>query len=143
MEPSEEKKLVAEAQSAEAVDAAAIHAEAVEKARMAQVQAMIEESERRMTGALQTALKEVFSEGERNKRYIDVTRVPLICQNITGIHDSLKKLEDKMETKLVSREAFDAQKEKVDGLQDNQKWVVRSIIGIVIAAVMALIITTQ
>lgn len=60
----------------------------------------------RVTRALATALRRVFGENQEAQRFIDVSRIPLICQNIDGIHSSIKKIEDKLDTRYLTVEAF-------------------------------------
>lgn len=59
-----------------------------------------------------TALDEYFSQ---DRKFIDVSRIPLICQDIRNIHTSLNKIED------------------------NMTWIVRLIIGSVVLAILALV----
>lgn len=59
-------------------------------------------SEERMTRALSQSLRDVFSENVDTGRFIDVSRVPLICLNINNIHESLKDIKENM----VSKETF-------------------------------------
>ena len=61
-------------------------------------------------------LDEYFNRGVDKKKFIDVNRIPLICQDISNMHKSISKIED------------------------NIKWVVRLIIGAVILAGIALIL---
>ena len=51
------------------------------------------------------AVKEALGETMPG-RYLDVSRIPLICQNIDGIHTSLKDLNNKLDNKYVSNESF-------------------------------------
>lgn len=63
-------------------------------------------SEAKMVNSLSEALREVFEEKGGQKRFIDVTRIPLICQNIDGIHTTLKSIDTKIDEKLVTKERF-------------------------------------
>jgi len=104
-----DEAILAQSKSAEAVNAAANAAEAVERAREAQ-----------MASAFAKALQEVFSieDGGGRKRFIDVSRVPLICQSIVGIDKRMSAIEDSL------------------------KWVTRVVIGAVILALLALLFKT-
>lgn len=97
--------------SREAVHATRNAQAAVEAARMAQV----EEIGEKTTEALTKALKDVFGEGVSSGRFIDVTRIPLICQSIITMHSD------------------------IEAIKDNIKWAVRVMIGAVIAGFVALI----
>lgn len=61
-------------------------------------------------------LDEYFNRGVDKKKFIDVNRIPLICQDISNIHKSLDKIEG------------------------NLDWVVKIIIGAVILALIGLIL---
>ena len=90
---------LADSKVAEAANAAAVAKEADHRAYVEATRAMLREEMSPEKG-----------------RYVDVTRIPLICQAIVGI--------DK----------------RLGGIEDNQKWVTRLIIGAVIAALLALIL---
>jgi tetrahydromethanopterin S-methyltransferase subunit B len=62
--------------------------------------------EDRVTRALAEALRRVFGENEKSGRFIDVSRIPLICQNISGIHDTLRDIKEKLDDDFVTKEAF-------------------------------------
>jgi hypothetical protein len=81
----------------------------------------------------------------------DITNLKVGMGEIkTDVKYLIKTLEDHVKEEAEYRKAQDAyhteimktkaDKEVVDDLKDNQKWVVRSIIGIVISAVVGLII---
>jgi hypothetical protein len=44
------------------------------------------------------ALRDVFGEYEGAQRFIDVSRVPLICKSILDIHDNIQDIKDTMKT---------------------------------------------
>lgn len=77
-----------------------------------------ESHEEKMAMAAARAMKELFSidDGHGRKRFIDITRVPLICQSIVGIDSRLKAIES------------------------NITWGVRVVIGAILLGVVALII---
>lgn len=64
---------------------------------------------------IEDAVQRAFSAGVGDKRYIDITRIPLICQSIVGIDSRLK------------------------GIEGDLKWGVRIVIGAIIAALLALV----
>lgn len=44
--------------------------------------------------SLAEALREVFGENEASRRFIDVSRIPLICKSITDIHENIAEIKD-------------------------------------------------
>ena len=62
------------------------------------------------------AVEDAFSAKVLDKRYIDVSRIPLICQSIIGIDNRLKNIEG------------------------NITWGVRIVVGTVITALLGLIV---
>ncbi len=92
-------------------------AEAVHKAKQAQ-QAVEIAREAQMASAIANAVKEVFSLDDENgrKRFVDISRVPLICQAILGIDQRLKTMEG------------------------NLTWGVRLVVGAVILALIYVVI---
>lgn len=94
---------IAEQKSFEAVAATATAQEAIERSREAQ-----------MANAVATAVKDVFAlkDNEGQKRFVDISRVPLICQAILGIHQSL----DEIKANMVNRDQFWPVKTLVYGL---------------------------
>jgi hypothetical protein len=63
-------------------------------------------SEATITKALSDALREVFGENVQSGRFIDVTRVPLICQSIVTIHADIKDIKEKLDKQYVTKEVF-------------------------------------
>lgn len=66
--------------------------------------------------AVADALREVFGEHEESKRFIDITRIPLICQSIVGISARL------------------------DGIDDTFRWGSRIVIGAILVAILSLVL---
>ncbi len=62
-----------------------------------------------------STLDEYFSRGVDRKKFIDVNRIPLICQDISSIHTSMKEINDKLDNKFVTKESFWAVKMLVYG----------------------------
>lgn len=87
---TEETKVLAESQNAEAVNAAAIATEAAQKAQASQIEA-----------ALESAMTRFFSRGVQEKRFIDVGRIPFICDDLSGIHGILTGMSN--DSKWVKR----------------------------------------
>lgn len=81
---------IAEQKSFEAVAATAEAQQAIERSREAQ-----------MANAIATAVHDVFSlkDQDGQKRFVDISRVPLICQAILGIHQSLQDIKEDMVNK--------------------------------------------
>ena len=103
------------------------------------VQTAANTADERTTATLAAALREVFGENRDARRFVDITRIPLICQSIVGIHSELKDLKQMVKEtdgKHISREEF---------------WPVKTIVysgvGItltaVIGALIALVIRTS
>lgn len=44
--------------------------------------------------ALQETLTKVFGEGEKAQKFIDVSRIPLICANLIAMHDNIKDIKE-------------------------------------------------
>ena len=55
---------------------------------------------------IKEAVIEAFSAGVDNGRYIDITRIPLICQSIVGIDNKLTDLSKTIDEKLVTQDQF-------------------------------------
>lgn len=104
-------KTTANEASKEVVESAKLAALAVEKARLAQV----ELNEDKVRNIMKEVLHDVFDQNVSSGRFIDINRIPLICQSILGINQTLTDL------------------------KDNQKWAVRIVLGIVIAGVVGLL----
>lgn len=84
-----------------------------------------------ITKVLSDALRNVFDENIDTKRFIDVSRIPLICQNINGIHESIKTIESKLDDKYVTVEAFDPIRKLIYGL-----------VGTILLAVISALLVT-
>ena len=69
--------------TAEAANAAAIAQEAIEKSRNVQI-----------NSAVKDAIAEFFSRGVENKKFIDIGRIPFICDDIVKIHISQSSMEN-------------------------------------------------
>ena len=59
-----------------------------------------------MKEKIQEAVDSALSANLGGKRYIDITRVPLICQSIIGIHTEIKELKTNLDKKYVTRDSF-------------------------------------
>lgn len=53
-------------------------------------------NKREITEALSQALHDVFGENVDRQRFIDVTRIPLICKSIVDTNDHIKEIKDMM-----------------------------------------------
>lgn len=60
-------------------------------------------------------LDEYFSRGVDRKKFIDVNRIPLICQDISNIHKSISKIEEYI------------------------SWLIKLVVGGVVLALLAMI----
>lgn len=86
----DESKTLSESQSAEAVNATAVAEEAKQKAAAAQIAV-----------ALEVAMERFFNRGVDEKRFVDIGRIPFICDDIRGIHGVLIRMDNTLS--LVSK----------------------------------------
>lgn len=110
---------LSESSSAEAINAASVHAEAVERARVAQIQETVQETARVTKEALLESLKEVFGDGDNKdpeQMKILVRRIPILCTNVEAMH------------------------ERLDSIDENIRWAVRIILGGVLLAILKLVL---
>lgn len=49
---------------------------------------------------------EEIAEAAKAKMYIDISRIPLICQSVVGIHSEITEIKTLLDKKFVTREAF-------------------------------------
>lgn len=71
--------------------------------------------------------------------FLDLNRIPLICEKIVQIHQSLGRIEKSM----VNVDQFAATRAEMLSLADNQRWIVRSVIGVIIAAVLGVLFVNK
>lgn len=108
---------------------------------------------------LAEALRKVFGEGEEKQRFIDVSRIPLICQSIINLSHEMTKLSACSQETAVKIAEIGV---KIEQLQDNfdnisenfvsndKFWPINSlfykgmgiILGAIILAVLAVIFKT-
>ncbi len=62
--------------------------------------------DKRIVELLSKAMNEVFSANVEQGKFIDVSRVPLICQSIISIHENIKSIKEDLEKKYVSNDTF-------------------------------------
>lgn len=55
---------------------------------------------------IEEGVEKALSANVGRKRYIDVSRIPLICQSIVGIHQNLETINTKLDNKYVTKESF-------------------------------------
>ena len=66
---------------------------------------------------IEAAVIRALNRGAVEKKYVDVGRIPFICDDIRGIHDSMKdlktdlidgfdKIEKKLEDRFVTKDSF-------------------------------------
>lgn len=85
---------------------------------------------------LAEAIEKAINDQNGDKRFIDLTRIPLICLSITGIHSSLEEIKGMIKDikqDFVTHEAFDPVKNLVYGL-------VGLMLTSVIVAILAMVI---
>lgn len=98
--------LIADAASKEAIHKARGLQQAVEIARAAQIDSAIAANSRSTQDALVAALRQVFGENTESGRFIDVTKIPLICKSIVDIHNNLEEIKHSLENRFVTRYEF-------------------------------------
>lgn len=81
-----------EIKSIDAVDAATAHAVAVEEARVAQINEAVLTSDTRIASIVSDSIVKFFNHGAKENRYIDVGRIPFICEEISGMHKSMETM---------------------------------------------------
>lgn len=74
--------------------------------------------------------------GENPTRYIDVSRIPLICKSIIDISESMKELKSIM----VNKEVVESNTNRITAIESNLSWGVKIILGAVILSVLGLIL---
>lgn len=84
---------LAESHSAEAQNAEIIAIQTREKAQRAQMKEVFAE-----------AIEEMLSSNPT--RYVDVSRVPLICQSIVGLDKKMGEIQTSLDEKYVTKEQF-------------------------------------
>ena len=96
--------------------------------------------------AIQAAVERAFNAGVDNRRFIDVSRIPLICQSIVQIGKDIGEIKDTMHENnettngrienLVTQDQFAPVKAIVYG-------IVALVLTTVAGALLALVITTS
>lgn len=138
---------LAESQSAEAINATKNAAEAVERARAAQLAAAVTLTEERMASIVKHQVENVLASGSEQDKSIILARVPYICQDIKNfnargerVEQAVREILEMLEDKYAKKSDIIPIHKNLDGLNDNVKWVVRLVIGAVIAALLGLVI---
>lgn len=70
---------------------------------------------KKLTNILSNSLREVFGENEEAKRFIDVSRIPLICKSIFDMHENIRDILNKLDNKYVMKVEFELIKKIVYG----------------------------
>ena len=63
-------------------------------------------NDERVKEILTNALKEAFGEHTESGRFVDITRIPLICKSIIDTSTKIAEINDKLDTRFVTKEAF-------------------------------------
>lgn len=87
----DDTQLIANEKSAEAVQAAVAHQQAVEDARKSQLDASIFTSDERISRIVSESIVAFFNHGSKESKYIDVGRIPFICESIDNINLMMAK----------------------------------------------------
>lgn len=83
--------------------------------------------------AIEAAVLKAFGSEVEKGRYLDVSRIPLICQNINTMHDDLSEMKTIMQEKLVTQDQFWPVKTFVYG-------IVTIMLTAVVVAIISLVI---
>ena len=94
---------------------------------------LIDKSDERITKQLTAALRDIFGEHKASGRFIDVSRIPLICKSIIDTSARLQGIEKRLDDHYVSKEEFGPVKQIVYGL-------ISLILVAVVGALLALVI---
>lgn len=81
-----------EIKSIDAVDAATAHAVAVEEARVAQINDAIFTSDQRIASIVSESIVKFFNHGTKEGKYIDVGRIPFICDDVERLRKSMEAM---------------------------------------------------
>lgn len=81
-----------EIKSIDAVDAATAHAVAVEEARAAQINEAVFTSDQRIASIVSESIVKFFNHGARENKFIDVGRIPFICEDIKAINKGMEQM---------------------------------------------------
>lgn len=98
-----------------------------------EVQRLNDVNQDQLTLAVTGALRTVFGENVDSKRFVDITRIPLICQSIIEIHGDIKDIKESLDKKFVTKEEFSPIQKIVMG-------AVGMILVAVLGALIALVI---
>jgi hypothetical protein len=107
--PDPTPKEIAAAEAEQVTAAAVENAKKVtDKAEMvaAALLAANKSSDDRVTKALSDALRDVFGEHASSGRFVDVSRIPLICKSIIDTNAKLVEISEKLDKKYVTNEVF-------------------------------------
>jgi len=119
--------------AAQLVQEAAIAAQSLIDTARIKAESILHESkgdDERITRNLSEALRDVFGENKTSGRFIDVSRIPLICKSIEDIHEQIKLINDKLDDKFVTKEAFGVVQKIVFGA-----------VGVILATTLGLVLT--
>ena len=85
------------------------------------------------TIALTNALRQVFGENTESQRFVDVTRIPLICKSIVDMHENIKEIKNKLNDDFITKDQFSPVRTLVYGAVG---MVLVSVFGALIALVI-------
>lgn len=73
-------------------------------------------NDERVSKLLTDALKDAFGEHASSGRFVDVTRIPLLCKSVLDTNERLKGIEDRLDNKFVTNDIFNPVKSIVYGM---------------------------
>lgn len=156
MEGETKTKLAADAAldaGTDAIQKAAEAAKAVEAARAADTASLFSkvkeelnthttENMKQYMESLKSTMITIVNDalGQNPARYVDISRIPLICKSIFDITQYMKSIDEKLDTKYVSKEKFEPVQEAVEALRADKNKVVWLVISVVILALLGLVV---
>lgn len=90
----DKESLIAESKLAEASHAAAVAEETRQASHAAQLSVMQEEGDKRMAKIQWETLERYFNRGLDSKKFVDISRIPFICDDIKNIHVTMDSMNE-------------------------------------------------
>jgi hypothetical protein len=81
----------------------------------------------------QDIIKALDTYFNQDRKFIDTTRIPLICQDIRGIHKTLEEIRVTLDSKIVTRDQFSPIQKIVYG---GVGLILTSVVGALLALVI-------
>lgn len=92
---------------------------------------------------LAEAISKAIGESKGDKRFIDITKIPLICLSVTNIHRDIREIKDMMVTMKTEMTAGFVRNETFSPVQKIVYGLVSLILIAVVGAVIALVLNAK